>query len=148
MTTARPIQILLVEDNPADIRLTVEALKDARVHNHVSVASDGDEALAILRREGDHAGAPLPDIILMDLNMPRKDGREFLAEVKRDEALKHLPVIVLTTSDLDEDVLVSYDVCANAYIKKPVDQDRFMEVVRTLGDFWFEIVRLPRGLAA
>ena len=148
MTTGRPIEILLVEDNPADVRLTVEALKDARVSNHVTVATDGVEALAILRREGAYAGATLPDLVLLDLNLPRKDGRELLAEVKADPALRHLPVVVLATSDADEDVLRSYDVRVNAYVKKPIDQDNFIAVVRAITDFWFEIVELPRGIAA
>jgi CheY-like chemotaxis protein len=138
-----PIEILLVEDNPGDVVLTEEALRDAKVRNHLSVAADGVEALAILRREGKHAGVPRPDLILLDLNLPRKSGREVLEEIKRDEALSSIPVVVLTTSQADQDILESYRLRANAYVTKPVDLEQFLRVVRSIEEFWLEIVRLP-----
>jgi two-component system, chemotaxis family, response regulator Rcp1 len=139
----RPLRILLVEDNPADVRLTREALKDARMLNTLDVARDGVEALAFLRREGPYAYAPRPDLLLLDLNLPRKDGREVLAEIKADPQLKRLPVIILTTSKADEDVLRSYNLHANAYITKPVGLDAFMEVIRSVQVFWLAVVTLP-----
>ena len=141
----RPVEILLVEDNPGDVRLTQEALKEGRVRNRLHVAGDGVEALAFLRREGRHASAPRPDLILLDLNLPKKDGREVLAEVKTDADLKRIPVVVLTTSEAEQDVLRSYDLHANCYITKPVDLEKFLGVVRSLEDFWLTIVRLPPG---
>jgi CheY-like chemotaxis protein len=143
--TLRPIEILLVEDNPADVRLTREALKDAKVVNRLSVATDGEEAMAFLRREGRHAEAPRPDLILLDLNLPRKDGREVLAEVKADDTLKRIPVVILTTSKSEEDVLRSYDLHANCYITKPVGLDQFLTVVESIQDFWLSVVLLPDG---
>jgi chemotaxis family two-component system response regulator Rcp1 len=140
----RPIEVLLVEDNPGDVRLTMEALRDGKVRNHLSVARDGVEALAFLRREGDFAGAPRPDVILLDLNLPRKDGREVLAEIKADGSLKSIPVVVLTTSRADQDIVRSYNLHANCYITKPVDLDQFITVVKTIEDFWFTIVTLPK----
>jgi CheY-like chemotaxis protein len=139
----RPIEILLVEDNPGDVRLTVEALKEAKVHNHLNVARDGVEALEYLRREKSHANAARPDVILLDLNLPRKDGREVLADIKSDEELCQIPVVILTTSKAEEDILRSYQLHANCYVTKPVDLDQFMTVVRSIEDFWFTIVRLP-----
>ncbi|MFQ6132216.1 MAG: response regulator [Armatimonadota bacterium] len=138
-----PIEILLVEDNPGDVRLTQEGLKQGKICNHLSVVADGEEALAFLRREGEYADAARPDLILLDLNMPRKDGREVLAEVKADEALRHIPVVVLTTSDAEKDILRSYDLHANCYITKPVDLDQFLEVVKAIDDFWLSVVKLP-----
>jgi CheY-like chemotaxis protein len=139
----RPIEILLVEDNPGDVRLTIEALKEGKVRNHLSVARDGVEALAFLRREGNFAGAARPDLILLDLNLPRKDGREVLAVIKEDAALRRIPVVVLTTSKAEEDILRTYDLHANCYITKPVDLDQFISVVRSIDEFWLAVVRLP-----
>jgi CheY-like chemotaxis protein len=137
------IDILLVEDNPGDVRLTREALKDAKVLNEVYVAQDGVEAMQFLHREGKFSNAPTPDMILLDLNLPRKDGREVLAEIKQDSKLKRIPVVVLTTSKADEDIIRTYNLHANAYITKPVDLDRFIEIIHTLEEFWFSIVKLP-----
>jgi two-component system, chemotaxis family, response regulator Rcp1 len=141
--SSRPVEILLVEDNPGDVRLTVEALKEARVTNRLSVVTDGEEALAFLRRQGPHADAPRPDLILLDLNLPRKDGREVLAEIKDDDDLRRIPVIVLTTSSADKDVLKTYDLYANCYITKPVDFMQFLAVMKAIEGFWFTIVKLP-----
>ena len=145
MTAAleRTVEILLVEDNPGDVRLTREALKDGKIRNHLSVATDGEEAMRFLRREGIHADAPRPDLIMLDLNLPRKDGRQVLAEIKNDADLKRIPVVVLTTSEAEQDVLRSYDLHANCYITKPVDFEQFIRVVRTIEDFWLTIVKLP-----
>lgn len=137
------IEILLVEDNPGDIRLTQEALKDSKLQNNLSIVQDGVEALAFLRREGDYNRAPRPDIILLDLNLPRKDGREVLAEIKEDRDLRRIPVVVLTTSEDEKDVYMSYNLHANCYITKPVDLTRFIEIVKTIEGFWFQIVKLP-----
>jgi two-component system, chemotaxis family, response regulator Rcp1 len=141
--TAEPIKILLVEDNPGDVRLTIEALREGKVHNHLSVAIDGVQALQFLRREGEFADASRPDVILLDLNLPKKDGREVLAEIKGDESLRRIPVVILTTSKAEEDILRSYALHANCYVTKPVDLEQFMTVVRSIEDFWFSIVRLP-----
>jgi len=138
-----PIEILLVEDNPGDVRLTVEALKDGKVSNRLSVVGDGVEAMAFLRREGRFANAPRPHLILLDLNLPKKDGREVLAEVKQDPNLKRIPVVILTTSQTEQDILRSYELHANAYITKPVDFEHFMGVVKSVEDFWLTIVKLP-----
>lgn len=138
-----PIEILLVEDNPGDVRLTVEALKDGKVSNRLSVVGDGVEAMAFLRREGRFANAPRPHLILLDLNLPKKDGREVLAEVKQDPNLKRIPVVILTTSQAEHDILRSYELHANAYITKPVDFEHFMGVVKSVEDFWLTIVKLP-----
>lgn len=142
-TRGRPIEILLVEDNPGDVRLTIEALKEGKVSNRLSVARDGVEALAFLRREGPHANAARPDLILLDLNLPKKDGREVLAEIKEDSRLRRIPVVVLTTSKAEEDILRTYDLHANCYITKPVDLEQFISVVRSIDDFWLSVVRLP-----
>ena len=139
----KPVEILLVEDNPGDVKLTIEALRDGKVHNHLSVAQDGVEALAFLHREGKYATAPSPDLILLDLNLPKVDGREVLAEVKADDSLKHIPVVILTTSQADQDILRSYDLHANCYVTKPVDLDQFIAVVQSIETFWFSIVKLP-----
>jgi len=140
---SRPVEILLVEDNPGDVRLTREALREAKVRNNLSVAPDGVEALAYLRKEGQYADAVRPDLILLDLNLPRKDGREVLEEVKADPALRHIPVVVLTSSQAEQDILRAYDLHANCYVTKPVDLDQFITVVRSIEDFWFTIVKLP-----
>ncbi|WP_192257433.1 response regulator [Mesorhizobium silamurunense] len=142
-TTGRPINILLVEDNPGDARLTIEALRDAKVRNELNVAQDGVEAMAILRREGQYADAPRPDLILLDLNLPRMDGRQVLAEIKEDENLRRIPVAVLTTSQAERDIIASYNLHANCYITKPVDLDEFVRVVQGIEYFWLSIVRLP-----
>jgi len=140
---SRPAEILLVEDNPGDVRLTEETLKDFKVLNHLSVVGDGVEALVFLRREGKYASASRPDLILLDLNLPRKDGREVLAEIKVDEQLRRIPVVILTTSSAEQDILSSYELHANCYIKKPVDLDQFAAVVRSIEAFWFTTVKLP-----
>ncbi len=139
----RPVDILLVEDNPGDVRLTKEALKDAKVLNEIYVARDGVEAMQFVHKEGSFANAPVPDLILLDLNLPKKDGREVLAEIKKDPKLRHIPVVVLTTSKADEDIIKTYDLHANAYITKPVDLSRFVEIMHALEQFWFTIVKLP-----
>ncbi len=139
----KPIEILLVEDNPADARLTVEAFKEGKVLNTLTVVGDGMEAMSYLRREGGYAEAPRPDIILLDLNLPRKDGREVLAELKEDPDLRRIPVITLTTSRAEQDIITIYNLHGNCYVTKPVDLDRFIEVVRTIEDFWLTIVKLP-----
>jgi len=139
----QPIDILLVEDNPGDVRLTEEALKEGKVWNRLSVARDGVVALEFLRREGTFAGAPTPDLILLDLNLPRKDGREVLGEIKEDTKLRNIPVVILTTSKAEEDILRSYRLHANCYITKPVDLEQFMNVVKAVEDFWLCIVKLP-----
>ena len=145
MTEPRPIQILLVEDNAADVRLTIEALHEGKVRNSLAVARDGAEAMRMLRREGEFASAVRPDLILLDLNLPRKDGREVLAEIKADDELKRIPVVVLTTSSAEVDILNSYSLHANCYITKPVDLEQFVHVVRSIDDFWLSVVRLPQG---
>ena len=142
----KPIEILLVEDNPGDVRLTIEALKEAKVINHLTVVKDGVEALAFLRRQGSYDTAPRPHLILLDLNLPRKDGREVLADIKADDNLKRIPVVVLTTSQDEQDVLKSYNLHANCYITKPVGLDQFVRVVRSIEDFWLGIVVLPASL--
>jgi CheY-like chemotaxis protein len=139
----RSIQILLVEDNAADVRLTIEALREGKVRNELSIARDGAEAMKFLRREGEFASASRPDLILLDLNLPRKDGREVLAEIKADDDLKRIPVVVLTTSSAEVDILKSYSLHANCYITKPVDLEQFVQVVKSIDDFWLTIVRLP-----
>lgn len=139
----RPIEILLVEDSPGDVRLTREALKDAKVSNNLTVAGDGVEALEILRHQGPRPDVSRPDLILLDLNLPRKDGRQVLAEIKADPDLKRIPVVILTTSDAEEDILRTYELHANCYITKPVDLDQFMRVVKSIEDFWLAIVKLP-----
>jgi chemotaxis family two-component system response regulator Rcp1 len=139
----KPIEILLVEDNPADVRLTKEALKEGKILNNMNVAKDGVEALAFLHREGKYGNAPRPDIILLDLNLPKKNGRDVLAEIKDDPALKRIPVVVLTTSKAEEDILRTYDLHANCFITKPVDLEQFMVVVRAIEYFWLSVVKLP-----
>lgn len=139
----RPIEILLVEDNPGDVRLTVEAFRAGKIRNNLNVVRDGVEALAFLRREAPYEDAPRPDLILLDLNLPRKSGFDVLAEVKADGSLRRIPVVVLTTSEIDEDICRSYDLHANCYISKPVDLDRFFTVVKSVEDFWLTVVKLP-----
>ena len=139
----RSIEILLVEDNPGDVRLTEEALKEGKVINRLSVVPDGVEAIEYLRKRGDYASAATPDLVLLDLNLPKKDGREVLAEVKQDPELRKIPVVVLTTSRDEQDILKSYDLHANCYITKPVDFEQFIRVVRAIEDFWLSVVKLP-----
>jgi CheY-like chemotaxis protein len=142
-TNGCPVEILLVEDNPGDVRLTIEALKDGKMRNGLNVVEDGIEALAYLRREGKYTDAPRPDLILLDLNLPKKDGREVLAEIKADENLRLIPVVVLTTSQAEEDILKAYGLNANCYITKPVDLDQFIKIVKTIEEFWLTMVKLP-----
>jgi chemotaxis family two-component system response regulator Rcp1 len=142
-TGAVPIEVLLVEDSPGDVRLTREAFKDAKVHINLHVASDGADAMAFLERKGEHANAPRPDLILLDLNLPKKDGREVLAELKESPALKCIPVVILTTSASEADIQGSYQRHANCYITKPVDLEGFLKVVRSIDNFWLSVVKLP-----
>jgi two-component system, chemotaxis family, response regulator Rcp1 len=137
------IQVLLVEDNPGDVRLTKEALKEGKLLNQLTVVGDGVEALLFLRKEGKYADAIQPELILLDLNLPKKDGREVLAEIKADPKLRRIPVVVLTTSSAEEDILKIYDLHANCYITKPVDLEQFMGVVKSIEDFWVSVVKLP-----
>jgi two-component system, chemotaxis family, response regulator Rcp1 len=137
------VEILLVEDNPGDVRLTQVALTDSKIRNNLSIARDGVEAIAFLRKQGTFAHAPRPDIILLDLNLPRKDGREVLEDIKQDNDLKRIPVVVLTTSNDEADILASYNLHANCYITKPVDLTRFIQIVKSIEGFWFQIVKLP-----
>ena len=139
----RLVEILLVEDNPGDVRLTQEALKDSKLVNKLHVVGDGDEALAFLRKQNEHANAPRPDLIVLDLNLPKKSGREVLAEIKEDPDLRRIPVVVLTVSTSEGDVLETYDLHANCFITKPIGLEQFLEVVRSIEDFWLSIVRLP-----
>ncbi len=140
-----PVEILLVEDNPGDVRLTKEALREGKVYSNLHWAKDGVEALDFLRRRGAHQNAPRPDIILLDLNLPKKDGREVLQDIKSDDTLKHIPGVVLTTSKAEEDVLRSYELHANCYVTKPVDLDKFIVVVKSIDRFWLTVVTLPPG---
>ena len=143
MLNGRPVEILLVEDNPGDVRLTIEALKEGKVSNNLQTVNDGVDALAYLRKQGKFADAVRPDLVLLDLNLPKKNGREVLEEIKQDSDLKRLPVVVLTTSNAEQDVMKTYDLHANCYITKPVDLEQFLKVVRSIEDFWLTIVRLP-----
>jgi CheY-like chemotaxis protein len=147
-TDAAAIDVLLVEDSPGDIRLTREAFKDAKVHINLHVATDGAEAMVFLKREGKYANAPRPDLILLDLNLPKKDGREVLEEIKLDPALKIIPVVILTTSASEADILKTYQLHANCYIAKPVDLDGFLKVVKSIDSFWLSVVKLPREVHA
>ena len=139
-----PIEMLLVEDNPDDVDLTIEALEDAKIANRLHVVSDGVAALAFLHRKGGYVRVPRPDLILLDLNLPKKGGREVLAEIKSDPKLRCIPVVVLTTSSADEDILRAYDLHANCYITKPVDFEQFSRVIHAIEDFWLTVVKLPR----
>lgn len=141
----RGIEILLVEDNPGDVRLTREALKDGKILNNLNVVSDGVEAMAFLHREGKFADAPRPELILLDLNLPKKDGREVLAEIKSQPDLKRIPVVILTSSAAEQDIFKSYNLHANCYITKPVDLDQFIHVVKSIEQFWLTVVKLPPG---
>ncbi len=143
MQNRHQIDILLVEDNPGDVRLTIEALKEAKLLNTIKHVSDGVEAVAYLRQQGQYANSPRPDLILLDLNLPKKDGREVLSEIKNDPNLKRIPVVILTTSRAEEDILKAYNLHANCYITKPVDLDQFIKVAKSIDNFWFTMVRLP-----
>ncbi|WP_433324449.1 response regulator [Spirillospora sp. CA-294931] len=140
----RPIEVLLVEDDPGDVLLTTEAFEHNKVKNTLHVVNDGEQAMAFLRREAPYEDVPRPDLVLLDLNLPRKDGREVLEEIKSDDGLRRLPVVVLTTSEADEDILRSYNLHANAYVTKPVDFDQFISVIQRIDDFFVTVVKLPR----
>ena len=139
----RPANFLLVEDNPGDVRLTQEALKSHKVQNNLHVVTDGEEAMAFLRKQGKYKDAPRPDIILLDLNLPKKDGREVLAEIKSDQNLKTIPVVIISSSEAEQDIIKSYDLNANCYVTKPVNFDQFIKVVQSINEFWLTIVKLP-----
>ena len=143
MKTEKPLEILLVEDNPADVRLTQEAFREGKIHNKLVVAKDGVEAMDILQRRGEYADAERPDLILLDLNLPRKDGREVLAEIKADDTLRCIPVVILTTSRAEMDIVKTYNLHCNCYVVKPVDLDQFIHVVRSIESFWLTAVTLP-----
>jgi chemotaxis family two-component system response regulator Rcp1 len=140
-----PVDVLLIEDNPGDVRLTKEALKDAKLKIHMHVVGDGMEAMAFLRKQGKYASSPRPDLVLLDLNLPKKDGRQVLAEIKDDTDLKRIPVVIITSSKAEEDVLKSYNLHANCYVTKPLDLDQFITVVQSIEQFWLTIVKLPNG---
>jgi chemotaxis family two-component system response regulator Rcp1 len=144
-SSLHPIEILLVEDNPGDSRLAIEALKESKLKNNLYVAEDGVEAMNFLYKKGKYSKMPRPDLIILDLNLPKKDGREVLAEIKNDENLKRIPVVILTISKAEEDILKTYNLHANCYVTKPLDLDQFMKVVRSIEDFWLTIVKLPNG---
>jgi two-component system, chemotaxis family, response regulator Rcp1 len=148
LADCKSIEVLLVEDNPGDIRLIKEALNDAKIHVHITVARDGVEALELLRREGNYATAVVPDLILLDLNLPRMSGHDVLATIKQDEGLRRIPVVIVTSSKADQDIAASYDLHANCFVTKPVDLDQFFNVVQAIREFWFVIVKLPRPQAA
>jgi len=141
--SCRPIEILLVEDNPGDVRLTMEALKEGKVVNNLQTVGDGEEALSYLRRQGPYTQTTRPDLILLDLNLPKKSGREVLAEIKEDPDLKRIPVVILTVSEAEQDIIKSYNLHANCYITKPVNLEQFIEVVKSIEDFWLTVVMLP-----
>jgi two-component system, chemotaxis family, response regulator Rcp1 len=141
----RPVEILLVEDNPGDVRLTMEAFREARVRSRINTVPDGVEAMAFLHRDGSYLNAPCPDLVLLDLNLPKKDGRSVLAAIKADKNIQHIPVVVLTTSGDEQDIIKSYELQANCYVTKPVDLDQFLTKVRAIGDFWLDTVKLPRS---
>ncbi len=143
--SGRPIKILMVEDNPDDVDLTIEALKDGKIRNEMYVVNNGVDAIAFLRKEGEYERVPRPDVMLLDLNLPKKNGREVLAEIKSDPDLTMIPVVVLTTSDAEEDILKAYKLHANCYITKPVDFEQFIKVVKSIEQFWFSVVKLPRN---
>ncbi|MBF0096810.1 MAG: response regulator [Magnetococcales bacterium] len=139
----QPIDILLVEDNPGDIALTQEALQESKIYNRLHVVCDGEQAMAFLRGQNGFQNAPRPDLILLDLNLPRRNGREILQEIKQDRSLKAIPVVVLTTSNAEKDIVSSYELHANCYVSKPVDLDKFFQAIRSIEQFWFTIVKLP-----
>lgn len=140
----KPVEILLVEDNPGDVRLMQEALREGKLSNNLSVVGDGEQAIAFLKREREFAAAPRPDLIILDLNLPKKDGRQVLEEIKADDSLKRIPVLIMSSSKAEQDIIRSYDLHANCYIVKPGDLDELLSVVKSIGDFWLTIVKLPR----
>ncbi|MDP3744024.1 MAG: response regulator [Methylotenera sp.] len=140
---SRQVEFLLAEDNPGDVRLTQEALRDSKIRNNLNVVTDGMEAMAFLRRQGKYANAPTPDVVLLDLNLPKMDGREVLAEIKSDPLLKRIPVVIITSSEAEKDILRTYDLHANCYVSKPVDLDQFIKVIQAIENFWLTIVKLP-----
>lgn len=144
----RPVEFLLAEDNPGDVRLTKEALRESKISNNLSVVPDGVEAMAFLHREGKYADAPRPDVILLDLNLPKKDGREVLAEVKADLNLRLIPVVIITSSEAEQDVLRTYELHANCYVTKPVDLEQFIKVIQSIETFWLTIVTLPSSVTS
>jgi len=144
----RPVEFLLAEDNPGDVRLTKEALRESKISNNLNVVPDGVEAMAFLRREGKYADAPRPDVILLDLNLPKKDGREVLAEVKADPILRLIPVVIITSSEAEQDVLKTYELYANCYVTKPVDLEQFIKVIQSIETFWLTIVTLPSSVTS
>lgn len=146
MDDIKPVEILMAEDNPGEVRLTVKALEQSKLKNKLNVVPDGIEAMKYLRQEGNYCDVVQPDIVFLDLNMPRMDGRQVLAEMKEDQTLKHIPVVVLTTSDSEQDIECSYQLHANCYITKPVDMEQFFKVVTSIENFWFTIVKLPPHL--
>ncbi len=141
----KAVEILLIEDNPGDVRLTFEALKESKIINNLQVVEDGIEALSYLKKNGIYKDKPRPDLIILDLNLPKKDGREVLGEIKSEDSLKQIPIVILTTSEAEEDIIKSYELHANCYITKPVNMEQFIKVVKSVGDFWFSIVMLPPG---
>lgn len=143
----RQVEFLLAEDNPGDVRLTKEALRESKIRNNLNVVPDGVEAMAFLRREGKYADAPTPDVVLLDLNLPKKDGREVLAEIKSDPVLKRIPVVIITSSEAEQDILRTYDLHANCYVTKPVDLDQFIKVIQSIESFWLTIVKLPSSVS-
>lgn len=143
----RQVEFLLAEDNPGDVRLTKEALRESKIRNNLNVVPDGVEAMAFLRREGKYADAPTPDVVLLDLNLPKKDGREVLAEIKTDPVLKRIPVVIITSSEAEQDILRTYDLHANCYVTKPVDLDQFIKVIQSIESFWLTIVKLPSSVS-
>ncbi len=144
-SAAETVEILLVEDNPGDVLLTQEALRDGKIHTRLSVVQDGEQAMRFLRRQPPYEAAPRPDLILLDLNLPRKSGQEVLAEIKGDDFFKRIPVVILTSSQAEQDILRSYDLCANCYVTKPVSLDQFIRVVHSIEEFWLTVVKLPRS---
>lgn len=143
---SKMVDILLVEDNEGDARLAMEAMRDSKIRNKMHHVSDGEEAMAFLHKEGKYTKVPRPDLVLLDLNLPKKDGRQVLAEIKEDDELKRIPVVILTVSSAEEDILKTYNLHANCYITKPIDLSQFMKVVRSIEDFWLTIVKLPSGV--
>ncbi|MFA7350242.1 MAG: response regulator [Methylotenera sp.] len=143
---SRQVEFLLAEDNPGDVRLTQEALRESKIRNNLNVVTDGMEALAFLRKQGKYADSPTPDVVLLDLNLPKKDGREVLAEIKSDPVLKRIPVVIITSSEAEKDILRTYDLHANCYVSKPVDLDQFIRVIQAVENFWLTIVKLPSDI--
>ena len=143
MNKFKAVEILLIEDNPGDVRLTIEALKESKIINNLQVVEDGIEALSYLKKEGIYKDKPRPDLIILDLNLPKKDGREVLAEIKSNDTFKQIPIVILTTSEAEEDIIKSYELHANCYITKPVNMEQFIKVVKSVSNFWFSMVKLP-----